>query len=137
MMDEMDPGEAECMGEHELQVEVAFLAGVLKRCPKHTAVMKALADLYTAVGEVKRGLQLDEQLVVCCRDDEMVWYNLSCSYALDGQLDAAIAALAQAVELGYCDYDWAGRDGDLDALRKDERYERLLNRMVLQSKKLV
>ena len=137
MMDAMESDEAEQLAERELRVEVNFLAGVLERCPQHTAVMKALADLYTAVGEVARGLQLDEQLVVCCRDDEMVWYNLSCSYALDGQLDAAIAALAQSVELGYCDYDWAGRDGDLDALRKDARFERLLNRMVLQSKKLV
>jgi hypothetical protein len=44
-------------------------------------------------------------------------YDLACYYALAGEPSKALAALATALDKGFCDFDWAGRDPDLEALR--------------------
>ena len=58
-------------------------------------------------------------------DNALVFYNLACSYSLMKQLDAAFAALGQAVNLGYNDARWLIKDPDLDNLRRDNRFEKI------------
>jgi hypothetical protein len=48
------------------------------------------------------------------------------------QLDAAFAALGQAVKLGYNDARWLIKDPDLANLRQDNRFEKI--RTVLSKK---
>ncbi|MFN3467825.1 MAG: TPR end-of-group domain-containing protein, partial [Candidatus Brocadiales bacterium] len=49
-------------------------------------------------------------------------------HSLLGHLDAAFNALERAVSLGYKDLGHLQRDRDLDNLRKDVRYQELLDR---------
>lgn len=52
-------------------------------------------------------------------------YNLACLYAMAGKIDEALALLSEAVEKGFHDYVWMGRDPDLASLHADERFAAL------------
>jgi len=53
-------------------------------------------------------------------------YNVACGYALIGQNEKAIDWLEISVKAGYDDFDHMRQDSDLDGLRKERRYLRLL-----------
>lgn len=108
-------------------VELQFLQKVAERLPEDVEVLQALADLYTKTGQYQEGLAIDIQLSQQLPHDDLVWYNLGCSYALTNQPDEAFEALTKAVELGYGDYDWMKTDPDLSNLYKDPRFESLLS----------
>lgn len=109
-------------------MELRFLERVLDRCPRHVGVMKALGDMYTRTGRIDDGLDMDQRLACLCPRDDMVWYNLGCSYALSGHGDRALDALGKAVDLGYSDTDWMCEDQDLISLREDPRFVELVAR---------
>lgn len=108
-------------------VELSFLEKVSERLPEDIEILQALADLYTKTGKFKEGLEIDEKLSQQLPNDDLVWYNLGCSYSLTNKPDAAFEALTKAVELGYADYDWMKTDPDLNNLHADPRFESLLS----------
>ena len=108
-------------------VELSFLQKVSNRLPEDIEILQALADLYTKTGKYQEGLDIDEKLSHQLPNDDLVWYNLGCSYSLTNQADAAFEALTKAVELGYSDYDWMKTDPDLNSLHVDPRFESLLS----------
>lgn len=108
-------------------LELAFLEKVSKRLPEDVEILQALADLYTKAGQFKDGLEIDEKLSHQLPNDDLVWYNLGCSYSLVNRADDAFEALTKAVELGYSDYDWMKTDPDLNNLHADPRFESLLS----------
>jgi adenylate cyclase len=59
-------------------------------------------------------------------DDAGVSYNAACLYALEGEVDKAIASLQEAVTRGFGNRAWLEHDPDLDALRGDPRFQDLL-----------
>jgi len=52
----------------------------------------------------------------------MLFYNLSCGYALLQQKDSALNYLQKAVHLGYSDYELLIRDSDLIRIRNEQKY---------------
>ena len=80
------------------------------------------------------GLVVDEQLVHLRPEDPTAHYNLACRYALLKQRDKAIKTLRRAVELGYRDFDFMQEDHDLDSIRKDPRFRKLVKEMFPESK---
>ena len=108
-------------------VELQFLQKVALRLPGDIEVLQALADLYTRNGKYEDGLAIDQQLSHLLPTDDLVWYNLGCSYALTDHADESFEALTQAIELGYGDSDWMKADPDLGNLHKDPRFESLLS----------
>ena len=108
-------------------VELSFLEKVANRLPEDVEILQALADLYTKTGNYKEGLDIDIKLSHQLPNDDLVWYNLGCSYSLMNQADESFEALTKAVELGYSDYDWMKTDPDLNKLHSDPRFESLLS----------
>ena len=108
-------------------VELRFLEKVSSRLPEDTEILQALAEAYTNAGEFQNGLAIDLKLSHRIPRDNLVWYNLGCSFALTGRKDEAFEALAKAIELGYYDYDWMKGDTDLNGLHDDPRFESLLS----------
>ena len=53
-------------------------------------------------------------------------YNIACAQALDGEVDAAFAALSGAMSAGFADVALLKKDTDLDALRGDKRFVEIL-----------
>lgn len=114
---------------HAKRVELGFLEGISRRCPDNPRVLRPLADLYTQVGRIREGLDVDVSLARLCPEDEIVWYNLGCSYALSDQVEHALEALSKAIDLGYTDWKAMLKDDDLESLREDRRFQTLLTRL--------
>jgi tetratricopeptide (TPR) repeat protein len=106
-----------------------FLEGILEDNPNYVDCLMYLGNLYTATGRHERGLKIDQRLVRLRPEDPIAHYNLACSYSLLGNLDAAVKTLEKAIALGYKDLEHLQMDRDLDNLRKDSRYQELLNRI--------
>jgi Flp pilus assembly protein TadD len=115
------------------RIGLEFLAGVLEievaRRPQNDAAWSDLGHVLTKLGRNERALEVDRELVKRMPDDETAQYNLACSLALLGHLDAALAALERASELGYDDADHAAADEDLARLREDARFAQFLARL--------
>ncbi len=111
--------------KEDLEFEVGFFEGISRRDPDFIEALQILGDAYTKTGQWEKGLKIDQRLAKLCPDNALVFYNLACSYSLMKQVDAAFAALGQAVKLGYNDARWLIKDPDLANLRQDNRFEKL------------
>jgi len=109
----------------ELDVEISFLEGLIRRDPAYVDALQLLGDGYTQRGRFEEGLQVDQKLAELEPNNPLSFYNLACSLSLTGKMDEAFRALESALDLGYRDFKWMSRDPDLKALRKHARYARL------------
>jgi tetratricopeptide (TPR) repeat protein len=113
----------------DLDVEIGFIEGVVKRDPQFAEALQVLGDDYTRRGRYVDGLKIDEQLIRMRPDDPVAHYNLACSYSLTEQYDQAVAALDRALSLGYRDFQWLARDPDLQKLRKHPLYRHIRDKV--------
>lgn len=107
----------------------AFFETELERKPENLAARVELGHLYTRLGRVREGLEIDRQLARLLPDDPTVRYNLACSLSLNGALDEACDELERAFERGYRDAAHLALDEDLAALRTHPRFGALLRRL--------
>lgn len=114
----------------ESEFEIGFFQRVIDANPLHYDALIELGDAYTRNGDYARGLELDLRLAQLKPDNEMVRYNLACSYALTGQTDNALRNLCKAVDLGYNDVDHLCKDHDLAVLKADPRFQTLVQKLV-------
>ena len=115
--------------ERDLDIEIGFIEGVVRRAPGFIEALQVLGDDYTRRGRFVDGLKLDEQLARLRPDDTLVHYNLACSYSLTKQFAAAAAALNRALDLGYRDFKWLSKDPDLATFRKHPLYKKIRARI--------
>jgi tetratricopeptide (TPR) repeat protein len=105
-----------------LDVQISFLEGIVRRDPQFVEALQILGDLYTHRGRYERSLHVDKQLSRLEPRNPLAFYNLACSHSLNGEFDHATAALEKAIALGYRDFKWLSRDPDLRRLRKHPLY---------------
>lgn len=108
-----------------LDLQIKFMEGIVRRDPKYVDALQLLGDHYTQRGKYAQSLEVDERLSRLQPDDPLVYYNLACSYSLNRQFDLAVAALEQALNLGYRDLNWLAKDPDLRQLRKHSLFQRI------------
>lgn len=109
--------------KRNLDVEIGFIEGVVRRDPAYVDALQILGDDYTKRGRFVDGLSVDEQLARLRPHDPTVLYNLACSYSLTNRIAEAFNALHRALAAGYSDFKWMAQDPDLEALRKHALYE--------------
>jgi adenylate cyclase len=68
---------------------------------------------------LERAIELDPNM-------EWAYYGLGCYYALENKKAKALEFLHKALEKGWRDKDWIASDHDLDSLRDDPRFKKLL-----------
>jgi tetratricopeptide (TPR) repeat protein len=115
--------------QRDLDVEIVFLEGVIRRDRDYVEALQILGDDYTRRDRFEDGLRIDRRLVVLRPRDALVHYNLACSYSLTQQCDLAAEALNTAISLGYEDFDWMAKDPDLKHLREHAGYKRIQARV--------
>tara|TARA_Y100000588_G_scaffold251542_1_gene266039 strand:- start:15 stop:431 length:417 start_codon:yes stop_codon:yes gene_type:complete len=111
--------------ERDLDIEIQFLEGVVKRDRNYVEALQLLGDDYTRRGRFRDGLKVDNRLARLCPGDPLVHYNLACSYSLTGEYRRAYNALKKALHHGYRDFDWLRQDPDLEPLRRQPIYVRI------------
>ncbi|MFO0984013.1 MAG: hypothetical protein U1E76_20220 [Planctomycetota bacterium] len=112
-----------------LRFEIGTLEFLLGEALDDLELLAELGELYTRAGEYEKGLWVDRRLVELAPENPVSHYNLACSHALLGQIDAAFAALERAIANGYQDCEHLEHDRDLGALRGDPRYQALCARL--------
>ncbi len=115
--------------QRNLDIEIAFVEGIVRRDPQFVDALQILGDDYTRRGRFVEGLQVDRKLVSLRPSDPLVHYNLACSCSLTGQLDVAATELEQAITLGYRDFRWLSRDPDLRNLRQHPLFKGIRARL--------
>lgn len=112
--------------QNQLDFELEFFEGILARNPDYVDVLRIMGNLLTLKGRYTDGMQIDKRLVGLRPTDPLAHYNLACSYALLKRPEQAIKTLRRAVELGYRDFRYMREDRDLDSIRHDSRFRKLL-----------
>jgi tetratricopeptide (TPR) repeat protein len=110
----------------QLDFELEFYGKLLAGVPDFADALRAQACNLTLKGRMQEGLAVDERLVTVRPTDPTAHYNLACRYALLKQRDKALTTLRRAVELGYRDFAFMQEDHDLDSIRKDPRFRKLM-----------
>jgi len=113
----------------DLDFEIRFCEGILRRNENFLPALTLLAELYTRRGLQEKGLYVDQRLAKLQPQDPIVFYNLACSYALLNRIDEALATIKSAIALGYNDFAHMGQDEDLANLFKDSRFKEYLTRL--------
>lgn len=108
--------------QRDLDTKIGFLEGLARRDPHYVDALQLLGDHYTKRGRYLDGLKVDERLARLEPRNAVVFYNLACSYSLVDQFDQAAAALENALNLGYRDFNWLAKDPDLRKLRQQPVY---------------
>jgi tetratricopeptide (TPR) repeat protein len=119
---------------HDLDVQIEFLERLIQRDPYYVEALQILGDAYTKRGDYQKGLDIDRRLAALLPNDGLVLYNLACSLALSGDVNAAFDALQKAVHNGYDDVSWMQKDSDLQALRQDSRFHQLIAQIAARKK---
>jgi tetratricopeptide (TPR) repeat protein len=92
------------------------------------------ADSYYDLGNLMLKLKDRRQEALRCLeraielnpDMEWTYYCLACYYALENKKTKALELLKKSLEKGLRDKDWIDSDHDLDSLRDDPRFKKLL-----------
>lgn len=115
--------------QRDLDLEIAFLEGIVRKDPDYVEALQILGDDYTRRGRFEDGLKIDQQLALLRPEDPLVYYNLACSLSLTGVCEEALDALDRALDLGYSDIKWLMRDPDLRNVRLHTGYKRIRARL--------
>lgn len=121
--------------KRDLDIEIEFLEGLIKKDPGFIEALQLLAEDYTKAGRYEEGLCIDKLLARARPTDPIILYNLACSYSLTGDQDAAYRTLCQAIECGYKDFEWLEKDPDLAGFRSHPNYK-LLKSQIHRLKKI-
>jgi tetratricopeptide (TPR) repeat protein len=113
----------------DLDIEIGFLEGVVRRDPEYVDALQILGDSYTRRGRFTKGLEVDLRLCRLRPDDALTHYNLACSLALTGEAAQAVDTLHRALDLGYRDFKWMRRDPDLRTLRRHPLFKSIRARV--------
>ena len=108
--------------QRDLDIEIQFLEGVVRRDRRYVEALQLLGDDYTRRGRFKDGLQVDRRLARLCPEDPLVHYNLACSFSLTEEFRKSAHALRKAIQRGYRDFDHLRRDSDLEPLRQTDLF---------------
>ena len=108
--------------QRDLDIEIQFLEGVVRRDRRYVEALQLLGDDYTRRGRFKDGLQVDRRLARLCPEDPLVHYNLACSFSLTEEFRKSAHALRKAIQRGYRDFDHLRRDSDLKPLRQTDLF---------------
>lgn len=118
---------AALIDQSQLDFEIGFYSGIIQRHTAYVDALRAHGNNLTLKGRYRDGLDIDKRLIELRPQDPVVRYNLACSYALLGKPDASLKTLRQAIEMGYRDFRYIREDRDLDAIRSDPRFNKILS----------
>jgi tetratricopeptide (TPR) repeat protein len=110
----------------QLDFELEFFEQILYCNPDFLDVLRVHGNNLTLKGRYADGLRIDRRLVGLRPKDALAHYNLACSYSLMKKVDPALRALRKAIELGYDDFEYMRDDRDLEAVKEDPRFRKLL-----------
>jgi non-specific serine/threonine protein kinase len=119
-------GRTEASGAlHRRQAEV--LERQLELVPEDTRAGMLLAGAYAALGRSEDAAQQLQRVLAMNVTDSHTIYNAACTYGVLGRKREALAALGEAIEAGFGEWELAALDPDLSCIRDDPEFGRLMD----------
>jgi len=97
--------------------------------PQDVVVLNKIAHCEHLLGRYERSLAAWTEMARLREQDPTARYNIACANAKLGRVDAAFAALDEALARGFRDARTLAGDTDLDALRADARFAGVVQRV--------
>jgi len=108
---------------------VELVAERIKLNPDDYRALYMGANGLVALGEREKGLEWARRAREIAPEESMLLYNLGCIYSLAGEIDEAFDCLERAVAHGLTQKGWYENDSNLDPLRKQPRFQALLEKL--------
>ena len=86
------------------------------------------AAALSGLGESERARDWNRRALEMEADDPSVLYNIACVFAREELPEESIQALSKAIDNGFGHWRWIENDTDLDAIRNDPGFIKLLGR---------
>ena len=120
------PSLAQLIEQNQVDFELDFFGRILERHPFYFEALRAHASNLAQKKRFVDSLQVERRIVQIRPGDALAHYNLACNYALLHEPEQALTTLRRALELGYRDFRFIHQDHDLDSIRKDPRFRKLI-----------
>ncbi len=101
----------------------------LELYPDDSNVRLTGATALLALGQRDKAFDWVKMVLDDAADDGLMLYNVACFYSLAGEVDQAIEALDQSIAAGKTDVEWLRQDSDLDNIRDDPRFLKIVDQM--------
>ena len=88
-----------------------------------------LGYAYVISGKWKEAIESCKQAISIDPDYADAHYNLACSYSLLGDVNKALESLGRSIDLGFDDIKHIENDSDLNGLRDEAGYKKLINKL--------
>ena len=115
---------------------LASTGSALAQTDAQTQTMMDEALELHAAGKLDEALALHKKLAENPKVSGVGHYNCGCVYAMKNQADEAFSSLEKAVESKFIELSQFESDSDLDNIRKDPRFEKLITSIKAANKKL-
>jgi tetratricopeptide (TPR) repeat protein len=87
------------------------------------------AGALVSIGELEKARAWAERALDTDRNEPAVLYNVACVYSMMDDVERGIELLTEAIDNGFGYRAWLENDNQLEALRGDDRFQALLNRL--------
>jgi tetratricopeptide (TPR) repeat protein len=114
--------------EEKYQEAVKDLLRLLEESPFDFRANYHIAFAYLLLKDYGKAVRYFEIARRIQPKDQLTLYNLACAYALWDKKREALRALGEAVDAGFDDVDHIERDPDLQGLRDDPDYRKIVER---------
>jgi adenylate cyclase len=98
--------------------------------PEDARTLYMAANGLAALGERERARQFAERALAAQSDDPMLLYNVGCVFSILGLTEPALDCLEKAARSGVAPKAWCENDSNLNAVRGELRFQRLLGELM-------
>jgi adenylate cyclase len=98
----------------------------LQSNPDDVRALYMAANGLAALGDRARSRQMAERALTLSPDDPMLFYNVGCIFCLLGWNEPALECLEKAARSGLTQKGWYEHDSNLNPLRAEPRFQKLL-----------
>lgn len=111
---------------------IASLSKTIRAYPSYPHAYFYLGVAHWEKGDPDRGVEQFFKVIELYPQESAAYYNIACYYSIKGVTDLALVWLEKALKAGFAQFEHMETDSDLDAIRRQPRYAKL----VLKYKKL-
>jgi len=124
----------ELIGVREYEKAAELLRQATRKHPDDARAWATLGYCLHMLGQLDKAMVVHKKAASFPKTAALGHYNIACVHALRGETERAFESLGRAIKLGMTDIEQLKTDKDLDSLRADPRFVRILRGLELMQR---